>query len=110
MEFKRTKQTDRGQSLSTKLFLSDTLSLCLCASISGPDNVKIENADAAVATMTGLEVGRYEFTLTVTDDRKLKSTDTVIVIVREGEEMRVCVCVCVHFTVYQHILDSMLKG
>ncbi|XP_034456020.1 dyslexia-associated protein KIAA0319-like protein isoform X2 [Hippoglossus hippoglossus] len=50
---------------------------------SGPDNVKIENADAAVATMTGLEVGRYEFTLTVTDDRKLKSTDTVIVIVRE---------------------------
>ncbi|XP_053303015.1 dyslexia-associated protein KIAA0319-like protein isoform X1 [Pleuronectes platessa] len=50
---------------------------------SGPDNVKIENPDAAVATMTGLEVGRYEFTLTVTDDRKLKSTDTVTVIVRE---------------------------
>ncbi|XP_062265400.1 dyslexia-associated protein KIAA0319-like protein [Platichthys flesus] len=50
---------------------------------SGPNNVKIENPDAAVATMTGLEVGRYEFTLTVTDDRNLKSTDTVTVIVRE---------------------------
>ncbi|XP_071355370.1 dyslexia-associated protein KIAA0319-like protein isoform X1 [Trachinotus anak] len=50
---------------------------------SGPADVKIENADSAVATVTGLEVGRYEFTLTVTDERKLQSTDTVTVIVRE---------------------------
>ncbi|XP_040908654.1 dyslexia-associated protein KIAA0319-like protein isoform X2 [Toxotes jaculatrix] len=50
---------------------------------SGPADVKIENADSAVATVTGLEVGRYEFTLTVTDERKLQSTDTVAVIVRE---------------------------
>ncbi|KAG7501207.1 dyslexia-associated protein [Solea senegalensis] len=50
---------------------------------SGPVDVKIENADGAVATVTGLEVGRYEFTLTVMDERKLQSTDTVAVIVRE---------------------------
>uniref|UniRef100_A0A8C8D2Q8 PKD domain-containing protein n=1 Tax=Oncorhynchus tshawytscha TaxID=74940 RepID=A0A8C8D2Q8_ONCTS len=50
----------------------------------GPDGVKIENADGAVATVTGLQVGEYEFSLTVTDERKLASTDTVTVIVREG--------------------------
>ncbi|XP_039977824.1 dyslexia-associated protein KIAA0319-like protein [Xiphias gladius] len=50
---------------------------------SGPGDVKIENVDSAVATVTGLAVGRYEFTLTVTDERKLQSTDTVTVIVRE---------------------------
>ncbi|XP_062291937.1 dyslexia-associated protein KIAA0319-like protein isoform X2 [Scomber scombrus] len=49
----------------------------------GPDGVKIENSDSAVATVTGLQVGTYEFTLTVTDERKLQSTDTVTVIVRE---------------------------
>ncbi|XP_020510807.2 dyslexia-associated protein KIAA0319-like protein [Labrus bergylta] len=49
----------------------------------GPDGVKIENADSAVATVTGLEVGTYEFTLTVTDERNLQSTDMVSVIVRE---------------------------
>ncbi|KAK5854814.1 hypothetical protein PBY51_004973 [Eleginops maclovinus] len=49
----------------------------------GPDGVKIENADSAVATVTGLEVGTYEFTLTVTDDRNLQSSDIVTVIVRE---------------------------
>ncbi|MEQ2190820.1 hypothetical protein XENOCAPTIV_011247 [Xenoophorus captivus] len=46
----------------------------------GPDGVKIENADSAIATVTGLEVGIYEFTLTVTDERKLESSDTVTVI------------------------------
>ncbi|XP_029022475.1 dyslexia-associated protein KIAA0319-like protein [Betta splendens] len=50
---------------------------------SGPVDVRIENADGALATVTGLEVGEYEFTLTVTDERKLQSTDTVRVIVRE---------------------------
>jgi hypothetical protein len=39
--------------------------------------VKIENADGAVATVTGLQVGEYEFSLTVTDERDLASTDTV---------------------------------
>lgn len=50
--------------------------------------MKIENADSAVATVTGLEVGTYEFTLTVTDERKLQSSDTVTVVVREGERRR----------------------
>ncbi|KAL2080372.1 hypothetical protein ACEWY4_024165 [Coilia grayii] len=49
----------------------------------GPDGVKIENANSAVATVTGLQVGAYEFTLTVTDERNLKSSGTVKVIVRE---------------------------
>ncbi|XP_043995425.1 dyslexia-associated protein KIAA0319-like protein [Gambusia affinis] len=53
---------------------------------SGPDGVKINNADKAVATVTGLEVGEYQFTLTVTDDRKLQSSDTVKVIVREEKD------------------------
>uniref|UniRef100_A0A1A7YRW2 KIAA0319-like n=2 Tax=Iconisemion striatum TaxID=60296 RepID=A0A1A7YRW2_9TELE len=50
---------------------------------SGPDGAKIENADSAVATVTGLEVGSYEFTLTVADERNLESSDTVTVVVRE---------------------------
>ncbi|XP_068189474.1 dyslexia-associated protein KIAA0319-like protein isoform X2 [Antennarius striatus] len=49
----------------------------------GPDGVKIENSDSAVATVTGLDVGTYEFILTVTDERNLQSNDTVNVIVRE---------------------------
>ncbi|XP_014830661.1 PREDICTED: dyslexia-associated protein KIAA0319-like protein [Poecilia mexicana] len=53
---------------------------------SGPDGVKINNADKAVATVTGLEVGEYHFTLTVADDRKLESSDTVKVIVREEKD------------------------
>lgn len=53
---------------------------------SGPDGVKIENANSAVATVTGLEGGTYEFTLTVTDDRNLESSDTVRVIVKEEKD------------------------
>ncbi|CAB1351186.1 unnamed protein product, partial [Coregonus sp. 'balchen'] len=52
----------------------------------GPEKeltLPIENADGAVATVTGLQVGEYEFSLTVTDERNLASTDTVTVIVRE---------------------------
>ena len=64
------------------LRLSDPPSSSSC---SGPDGVKMENADGAVATVAGLKVGTYEFTLTVTDDRKLQHSDTVTVVVREGE-------------------------
>lgn len=60
------------------------LFLSISSSFRGLEGVKIENADSAVATVTGLEVGTYEFTLTVTDERKLQSSDTVTVIVREG--------------------------
>ncbi|XP_072103369.1 dyslexia-associated protein KIAA0319-like protein [Mobula birostris] len=50
---------------------------------SGPDGVKIENADSAVATVTGLQVGTYEITLTVKDEKNLESRDSVRIIVRE---------------------------
>ncbi|XP_048414372.2 dyslexia-associated protein KIAA0319-like protein isoform X3 [Stegostoma tigrinum] len=50
---------------------------------SGPDGVKIENADSAIATITGLQVGSYEITLTVKDERNLESHDSVRIIVRE---------------------------
>uniref|UniRef100_A0A6Q2X2K4 PKD domain-containing protein n=1 Tax=Esox lucius TaxID=8010 RepID=A0A6Q2X2K4_ESOLU len=53
----------------------------------GPDGVKIENADSAIATVTGLQVGRYMFSLTVTDERELENTDVVTVIVREEKDM-----------------------
>ncbi|KAM4699587.1 dyslexia-associated protein KIAA0319-like protein homolog isoform 1-T2 [Discoglossus pictus] len=49
----------------------------------GPDGVKIENANSSIARLTGLQVGNYEFTLTVKDERDLKSQATVSVIVKE---------------------------
>ncbi|XP_051520354.1 dyslexia-associated protein KIAA0319-like protein [Myxocyprinus asiaticus] len=52
----------------------------------GPDGVKIENADTAVATVTGLQEGEYTFMLTVTDERKLENSDAVSVIVREEDD------------------------
>uniref|UniRef100_A0A8C1SE47 Si:ch211-193k19.1 n=1 Tax=Cyprinus carpio TaxID=7962 RepID=A0A8C1SE47_CYPCA len=50
----------------------------------GPEGVKIDNADTAVAVVIGLQEGEYIFTLTVTDERMLENSDTVSVIVREG--------------------------
>ncbi|XP_016352424.1 dyslexia-associated protein KIAA0319-like protein isoform X3 [Sinocyclocheilus anshuiensis] len=52
----------------------------------GPEGVKIDNADTAVAVVTGLQEGEYIFTLTVTDERKLDNSDTVSVIVREEDD------------------------
>ncbi|XP_066530756.1 dyslexia-associated protein KIAA0319-like protein [Hoplias malabaricus] len=49
----------------------------------GPEGVRIENADSAVATVMGLQVGTYTFMLTVTDERDLQSSDTVTVTARE---------------------------
>ncbi|XP_067167714.1 dyslexia-associated protein KIAA0319-like protein homolog isoform X3 [Apteryx mantelli] len=49
----------------------------------GPDGVKLENANSSVATVTGLQVGTYEFTLTVKDERNLQSQSSVNVIVKE---------------------------
>uniref|UniRef100_A0A8D2Q398 KIAA0319 like n=1 Tax=Varanus komodoensis TaxID=61221 RepID=A0A8D2Q398_VARKO len=49
----------------------------------GPDGVKLENANSSIATVTGLEVGTYEFTLTVRDERNLQSRSSVNVIVKE---------------------------
>lgn len=52
----------------------------------GAEGVKIENADTAVATVTGLQEGEYIFMLTVTDERKLENSDMVSVIVREEDD------------------------
>ncbi|NXA03693.1 K319L protein, partial [Sapayoa aenigma] len=49
----------------------------------GPDGVKLENANSSIATVTGLQVGIYEFTLTVKDERNLQSQSSVNVIVKE---------------------------
>ncbi|KAG6929170.1 KIAA0319 like [Chelydra serpentina] len=49
----------------------------------GPDGVKLENANSSIATVTGLQVGTYEFTLTVKDERSLQSQSSVNVIVKE---------------------------
>ncbi|XP_006867584.1 PREDICTED: dyslexia-associated protein KIAA0319-like protein homolog [Chrysochloris asiatica] len=49
----------------------------------GPDGVQLENANSSVATVTGLQVGAYVFTLTVKDERNLQSQSSVNVIVRE---------------------------
>ncbi|KAK2504261.1 hypothetical protein MC885_008750 [Smutsia gigantea] len=49
----------------------------------GPDGVQLENANSSVATVTGLQVGTYVFTLTVRDERNLQSQSSVNVIVKE---------------------------
>ncbi|XP_004641064.1 dyslexia-associated protein KIAA0319-like protein homolog [Octodon degus] len=49
----------------------------------GPDGVQLENANSSVATVTGLQVGSYVFTLTVKDERNLQSQSSVNVIVKE---------------------------
>uniref|UniRef100_A0A8C6D9W4 KIAA0319 like n=1 Tax=Moschus moschiferus TaxID=68415 RepID=A0A8C6D9W4_MOSMO len=49
----------------------------------GPDGVQLENANSSVATVTGLQVGAYVFTLTVKDERNLQSQSSVNVIVKE---------------------------
>ncbi|XP_036599129.1 dyslexia-associated protein KIAA0319-like protein homolog [Trichosurus vulpecula] len=49
----------------------------------GPDGVRLENANSSIATVTGLQVGTYIFTLTVKDERNLQSQSSVSVIVKE---------------------------
>lgn len=49
----------------------------------GPDGVQLEKANTSVATVTGLQVGTYVFTLTVKDERNLQSQSSVNVIVKE---------------------------
>ncbi|XP_044282475.1 dyslexia-associated protein KIAA0319 homolog [Varanus komodoensis] len=50
---------------------------------SGPSSLQMENADSAVATVTGLQIGTYRFRLTVKDDQGLSSTATISVTVKE---------------------------
>uniref|UniRef100_A0A8C5WR25 KIAA0319 like n=2 Tax=Laticauda laticaudata TaxID=8630 RepID=A0A8C5WR25_LATLA len=49
----------------------------------GPDGVKLENANSSMATVSGLKVGMYKFTLTVKDERNLQGQSSVTVIVKE---------------------------
>uniref|UniRef100_A0A8C4LHG9 KIAA0319 n=1 Tax=Equus asinus asinus TaxID=83772 RepID=A0A8C4LHG9_EQUAS len=49
----------------------------------GPSAVEMENADKAVATVTGLQVGTYHFRLTVKDQQGLSSTTTLTVAVKK---------------------------
>ncbi|XP_078665595.1 dyslexia-associated protein KIAA0319-like protein isoform X1 [Branchiostoma floridae x Branchiostoma belcheri] len=50
---------------------------------SGPSSVDLQNTDQAVATVTGLVTGTYEFTLKVCDEKNLCSRDSVTVQVKE---------------------------
>lgn len=56
----------------------------------GPDGVQLENSNSSIATVTGLQVGSYVFTLTVKDERSLQSQSSVNVIVKEGASFCVC--------------------
>ncbi|XP_012673847.2 dyslexia-associated protein KIAA0319-like protein isoform X2 [Clupea harengus] len=76
----------------------------------GPDGVKIENADSAVATVTGLQVGVYEFTLTVTDERNEKSSDIVNVIVREEMDQPPVAKVLSSATITLPVRTAVLDG
>ncbi|XP_063168497.1 dyslexia-associated protein KIAA0319-like protein homolog [Candoia aspera] len=49
----------------------------------GPDGVRLENANSSIATVSGLKVGTYKFTLTVKDERNLQGQSSVNVIVKE---------------------------
>lgn len=49
--------------------------------------MQLENANSSVATVSGLQVGTYVFTLTVKDERNLQSQSSVNVIVKEGTSL-----------------------
>nr|XP_014353719.1 PREDICTED: dyslexia-associated protein KIAA0319 homolog isoform X1 [Latimeria chalumnae] len=51
--------------------------------ISGPASVKVKNGDKAVATVTGLQVGTYQFKLTVKDQQGLSSQAILTITVKE---------------------------
>uniref|UniRef100_A0A8C8RL93 KIAA0319 n=1 Tax=Pelusios castaneus TaxID=367368 RepID=A0A8C8RL93_9SAUR len=51
--------------------------------ISGPTTVRMGNIDKAVATVSGLQVGTYQFRLTVKDHEGLTSTATLSITVKE---------------------------
>lgn len=48
--------------------------------LSGPTGLKLDGADRAVATVTGLEAGQYAFRLTVCDQQG--ATDSALLSVR----------------------------
>uniref|UniRef100_A0AAA9TDD4 KIAA0319 like n=1 Tax=Bos taurus TaxID=9913 RepID=A0AAA9TDD4_BOVIN len=74
----------------------------------GPDGVQLENANSSVATVTGLQVGTYVFTLTVKDERNLQSQSSVNVIVKEDPRKNSLVELILDVNVSQ--LTERLKG
>ena len=72
---------------------------------SGPTVLTIKDADKSIATASGaIQVGKYEFVLTVKDAEDLSSTSTLTVNVKKGTsefqirksttpDVSVCVCV-----------------
>uniref|UniRef100_A0AC11ED28 KIAA0319 like n=1 Tax=Ovis aries TaxID=9940 RepID=A0AC11ED28_SHEEP len=74
----------------------------------GPDGVQLENANSSVATVTGLQVGTYVFTLTVRDERNLQSQSSVNVIVKEDPRKNSLVEIILDVNVSQ--LTERLKG
>uniref|UniRef100_A0A8V8TM14 KIAA0319 like n=1 Tax=Homo sapiens TaxID=9606 RepID=A0A8V8TM14_HUMAN len=74
----------------------------------GPDGVQLENANSSVATVTGLQVGTYVFTLTVKDERNLQSQSSVNVIVKEDPRKNNLVEIILDINVSQ--LTERLKG
>lgn len=52
---------------------------------SGPPGLKMDAVDQAVATVTGLRVGRYTFRLTVSDQEGATDSASLTVRVQEGE-------------------------
>lgn len=55
--------------------------------VSGPPGVKLEGADQAVATATGLRAGRYTFRLTVCDQEGATDTAALTVRVQEARSL-----------------------
>lgn len=54
---------------------------------SGPPGLKLDGADQAVATVTGLRVGRYTFRLTVSDQEGATDSASLTLRVQEGERL-----------------------
>nr|XP_019965805.1 PREDICTED: dyslexia-associated protein KIAA0319-like isoform X2 [Paralichthys olivaceus] len=55
--------------------------------ISGPPGLRLEDVDRAVATATGLRVGRYTFRLTVSDQQGAKDSASLTVRVEEAARL-----------------------
>ncbi|KAL7394272.1 hypothetical protein ABVT39_023358 [Epinephelus coioides] len=55
--------------------------------VSGPPGLKLEGADQAVATATGLRVGRYTFRLTVSDQQGATDSASLTVRVQEAKSL-----------------------
>jgi len=57
---------------------------------SGPSYVQMENGDKAIATVSGLQVGTYRFSLTVKDQQGLSNTCMLSITVKEGKPSCCC--------------------